>query len=583
MLTRWGGVGFLSLILGPTALWAATYFVAPGGSDRNPGTQSKPWATLGHAFTNCVAGDTTLVQPGIYTTPGKLAICTSHNGTSNAPILFRANGSVTNRFPFAIKNAWNVFDGFTFTDLNTGYTCAWIARPARYCTITNCTAKNMEGQGPFFDNPGDRNPPEGAAQYCTIINCNFDTLTNGTFVTLMGVGNLVQGCRFANGYACDALRVFGSNNVVRGCTFTNITDIDGYENHPDILQTFGDTGYWLVDFLFEQNRVIHCPVQLMDFSMKSTPATGVVIPTNHALWGVTVRNNLFTEANMQCSIVLPNIRFYNNTFYRCDNGAHLLGYTFYDPDPANRPYFRGEGYGGVVLNNAFIECGGGRAGAGWYTVAYEQTGVGNLTPLHAGGGGRTGSGRAYARFENGLRVYGVYTNLSGTIQRGVVLLNGRDAYTVGASYFTNNWFLKDHAWVAGAGGYTVAEQQNYLYYGVVAFRIETTTYTNGEISGPLPKFVPSPAPDLVADYNFVSSIGGLAKRGFREEHGINGGNPKLVNPGTNFHLRPESILLDAGTNLTSLGVTNDYSGVPRPQGTAFDLGAYEYDPGLKPH
>ena len=147
----------------------------------------------------------------------------------------------------------------------------------------------------------------------------------------------------------------------------------------------------------------------------------------------------------------------------------------------------------------------------------------------------------------------------------------------------NNRFLKDHAWVAGAGGYTVAEQQNYLYYGVVAFRIETTTYTNGEISGPLPKFVPSPAPDLVADYNFVSSIGGLAKSGFREEHGINGGNPKLVNPGTNFHLRPESILLDAGTNLTSLGVTNDYSGVPRPQGTAFDLGAYEYDPGLKPH
>ena len=162
------------------------------------------------------------------------------------------------------------------------------------------------------------------------------------------------------------------------------------------------------------------------------------------------------------------------------------------------------------------------------------------------------------------------------------MLNGRDAYTVGASYFTNNRFLKDQAWVAGAGGYTVAEQQNYLYYGVVAFRIETTTYTNGEISGPLPKFVPSPAPDLVADYNFASSIGGLAKRGFREEHGINGGNPKLVNPGTNFHLLPESILLDAGTDLSHLKVTNDFDGTARPQGLACDIGAYECSRNTRP-
>lgn len=43
-----------------------TYYVAPGGSDSNPGTITAPFATLQHAANVAVAGDTVLARQGVY-------------------------------------------------------------------------------------------------------------------------------------------------------------------------------------------------------------------------------------------------------------------------------------------------------------------------------------------------------------------------------------------------------------------------------------------------------------------------------------------------------------------------------------
>jgi hypothetical protein len=52
-------------------------------------------------------------------------------------------------------------------------------------------------------------------------------------------------------------------------------------------------------------------------------------------------------------------------------------------------------------------------------------------------------------------------------------------------------------------------------------------------------------------------------------------NPKFVNlSGLNFHLSSSSPMIDAGQALSQ--VTHDYDGVFRPQGTAYDIGAFEY-------
>ena len=46
-----------------------------------------------------------------------------------------------------------------------------------------------------------------------------------------------------------------------------------------------------------------------------------------------------------------------------------------------------------------------------------------------------------------------------------------------------------------------------------------------------------------------------------------------------FMLRPNSLAINAGANLSSLGFNTDYFGPPRQQGSAWDIGAHEFGGG----
>jgi len=84
---------------------------------------------------------------------------------------------------------------------------------------------------------------------------------------------------------------------------------------------------------------------------------------------------------------------------------------------------------------------------------------------------------------------------------------------------------------------------------------------------------------LDINYNYVARIGTYASiSGFGEPNGINGGNPKFVNAATNdFHLTAGSPAIDRGLSIT--GFSDDYAGTARPQGAAWDMGAFEYSSG----
>jgi hypothetical protein len=62
------------------------------------------------------------------------------------------------------------------------------------------------------------------------------------------------------------------------------------------------------------------------------------------------------------------------------------------------------------------------------------------------------------------------------------------------------------------------------------------------------------------------------------EHELWSVDPQFLDPANgDYHLRPTSLAVDAGVDL-GLSVPNDLDGISRPQGTGYDMGAYEYNP-----
>jgi len=97
----------------------------------------------------------------------------------------------------------------------------------------------------------------------------------------------------------------------------------------------------------------------------------------------------------------------------------------------------------------------------------------------------------------------------------------------------------------------------------------------------------TPHMNFDADYNYVTTSkadGYKLKAGFvgKETHGINGGDPKFVNyDGNDFHLRAGSPAIDKGATIA--GFNKDKDGNIRPQGAAWDIGAYEFMSSTEKH
>ncbi len=73
-----------SVLLPPVAAHATTYYVATTGNNSNPGTEDKPWRTITYAVAAMVAGDTTFVRGGTYSTEDTIRF--KRTGTATAPI-----------------------------------------------------------------------------------------------------------------------------------------------------------------------------------------------------------------------------------------------------------------------------------------------------------------------------------------------------------------------------------------------------------------------------------------------------------------------------------------------------------------
>jgi len=82
------GLALLGSLVHAQRSEANTYYVAPNGSDSNPGTENQPFQTIGRGAQALMPGDTLYVMNGTYT--GTLAFYGTPSGTSNSPVTIAA-------------------------------------------------------------------------------------------------------------------------------------------------------------------------------------------------------------------------------------------------------------------------------------------------------------------------------------------------------------------------------------------------------------------------------------------------------------------------------------------------------------
>jgi hypothetical protein len=403
-------------------------------------------------------------------------VSTLRNGTATDPITINGQSIATIRQVY-LSHAHIRLLNTTLTGVTQQYSRLLYLRPGtHHCVISNNVidaADALRVYGIDFSvgsvKPFDTNAPS----HNLLIANTVKRVLAITMVNVAGDHNVIRGNRIIDGGQVDFFRLFGRSNHIVGNVCSNNYVVSGLGNHPDFIQTFGNNGYASRGHVIERNLVINIE------GGQLTQLEGNLLPDTRD-W--TFINNLFVDVALQASCTIPEVKYYNNTFIRCNkvNGGHALtfGARYYDgrsvDDGSSGTNYA---HGARVINNVFLDCGDTTSNKGWYGF--------------------------------------------------------------------------------------------------------NTVLTN-----------------IVADYNFVSknsfssvkldsqqrevgSSGGWSSFDWWEPNGINGGDPRFVSYWLgNYALLPDSPLIDRGQILP--GIVADYIGNSRPQGTRFDIGAYEFISGVIP-
>ena len=149
---------------------AAVYFVAPNGSNSNPGTIDQPFATLQKGNDVAVAGDTVYIRGGRYaiTTPANsgAGIALSKSGTASKRLCFFAYrnekpvfdfskltiSASTYTFGFVVTGSWLHLKGFEVANvpMNTHSNCGMSVNGAGNDIFERMEFDHNNGTGLFF-------------------------------------------------------------------------------------------------------------------------------------------------------------------------------------------------------------------------------------------------------------------------------------------------------------------------------------------------------------------------------------------------------------------------------------------------
>ncbi len=302
---------------------AATYYVATTGNDANAGSSGSPWKTIGKAATSMVAGDTTIVSAGSY---GE-KVDTVRSGSEGNQITFRASGRVVTK-TFNIGHPYITIDGFEMTAASDGY---MMTITGSFCRVLNNTIHDTGATWGVIRINGS------SITGCVFSgNKYYDSIGASDDLPVFivdGSNHLFENNEIGPAKDIDAFRVWGYGIVIRGNYIHDITRTNPTP-HMDVIQTFGGGRS---ELLFENNLVKNLPGQIIMTENNGNPG-----PYNWVL-----RNNVYVHVEQQASVGIPNVKFYNNTFYDCGSDTGLIMYLY---DASGKSNFNNT----EIRNNLFV-------------------------------------------------------------------------------------------------------------------------------------------------------------------------------------------------------------------------------------
>jgi len=539
--------GFLFVTVG---IYGNTFYVSTSGSDTNPGTLAQPWKTVTYASANTNPGDTIYIKAGLYNEN----IVISKSGTSTLPVVFAGYKATPGDRPPVLVTAADPYAVFSSSDMpnfdggNRAVGIGLNCRNQSYIKLMNLQIQNYRygliAGGPTQD--------AGNNYYFNInvksigdVNASYVGLgiILGSMGTLFSNNNILDSCLVVNA-AAEAFGINGNYNSLNGCkAYCN-------ENTGSAA-----TDYYVI-VTGSYNQITGCYIE-MDPNLShyghgySAKTNAEQIDNGLSVPAIAAEYNVFkycVAKNTGESFCVRHRTARYNLFYHCKAiGSHT------GADGSGM----GRGNGVIIRDgasdNVFDGCVAENCNAAIrFNDTVEDGDKGPNPPGHPG--------------NNNKIINGVAINC----YAGIYFFDYSIPSDAGNNIVANCTFYKTRYMFIANRSCKNMKYINNIFYGTLpatpggSFR--TGPFANDiEANGATTSF---------SNCNFFNIQGDMPPGFVVGAISSISSDPLFKNTSVNdFHLLSGSPSINTGKTLDY--VKTDYDSITRPQGTAFDMGAYE--------
>jgi hypothetical protein len=331
---------------------SSVYYVAPTGSDSNPGTANAPWRTIQHAANALRPGQSANVAAGTYNE----RVTITSSGTAGTPIVLQAAAGVSAKMlGFNITGSYWTVSGFDVsiqTNGSNGYGI-YLSGGASYDTLQNNYIHELCHDGIFL---------EPTVTHITVLSNRVwrpgssGIYIDGTYNLIQGneiwnvqqepvnLGGIYAGCQTPPEPDANAIDFFGQHQDIRSNylhdTYNGTTA--NPSPHVDCFQTWGSSTMKVDQILIERNWC-----RWSSTSDSTDNEVAMVEGPDGPVGTLTFQNNVFADMRQGINVGanVAALRVWNNTW------QHVLQEAVIFKDPRSAA--------DQIINNIFYDVGSG--------------------------------------------------------------------------------------------------------------------------------------------------------------------------------------------------------------------------------